>query len=119
MGNYLVRYLDNESGNLVHSDIAPIESYSHFNAIVKFINQNPSTCYKEIQSEKVVLSKTITGIIKRFIVSQFKSKRVENNPLFQHDSIKEIFLEDVINREKEDAADSIESFGIAYPLIVI
>ena len=119
MAYYLVRYLDNENGNFIHSDVAPIESYSHFNAIVKFINQNPSTCYKEIQSEKVVLSKTITGIIKRFIVSQFKSKRVENNPLFQYDSIKEIFLEDVINREKEDAADSIESFGIAYPLIVI
>ena len=119
MGNYLVRYLDNESGNLVHSDIAPIESYSHFNAIVKFINQNPSTSHKEIQSEKVVLSKTINGIIKRYISFQFNSKRVENNPLFNCDSIKEVFLQDVINREKEDAADSIESFCIYYSLIVI
>jgi hypothetical protein len=119
MANYLVRYLDNENGDFVHSNVAPIESYSHFNAIVKFINQNPSTCYKEIQSEKVVLSKTIIGLIKRFIAFQFNSKRVENNPLFQCDSIKEVFLEDIINREKEDAADSIESFGIAYPLIVI
>jgi hypothetical protein len=76
MANYLVRYLDNENGDFVHSDVAPIESYSHFNAIVKFINQNPSTCYKEIQSEKVVLSKTIIGLIKKFIAFQFNSKRV-------------------------------------------
>jgi hypothetical protein len=119
MANYLVRYLDNESGNFAQSDIKTIESYSHFNAIVKFINQNPSTCYKEIQSEKVVLSKTITSVIKRFTAFQFNSKRVENNPLFQCEHIKEVFLEDVINREKEDAADSIESFCIYYPLIVI
>ena len=120
MSKYLVRYLDNNSGDIIDSDICPIESYSHFNSIVNFINKNPNTSYKEIKSEKIPSkSNYFNGIIEKFLIFQFNSKRIENNPLFQCDSIKEVFLEDVLNNEKENAADSIESFCIFYPLIVI
>ena len=120
MKNYLIRYIENESGNIVDSNIGPIESSSHLNAIVRFINENPNTLYKEVHSEIIAISSNpIISFCKRLLFSQYNSKRIENNPLFNLNSVKEISLDDVKINEKEDAAESIESFCFYYPLINI
>ena len=120
MKNYLIRYIENESGNIVDSNIRPIESSSHLNAIVRFINENPNTLYKEVHSEIIAISSNpIISFCKRLLFSQYNSKRIENNPLFNLNSVKEISLDDVKINEKEDAAESIESFCFYYPLINI
>lgn len=120
MKNYLVRYIDNESGDLIESNIGPIESSSNLDSIVRFINENPNTLYKEVQSERIpALSNPIIGIFKNFFLSQFNSKRIEKNPLFSLHSVQEISLNDIKINEKEDSANAIESFCFYYPLINI
>jgi hypothetical protein len=83
MKKYLIRYIENESGNIVDSNIGPIESSSHLNAIVRFINENPNTLYKEVHSEIIAISSNpIIAFCKRLFFSQYNSNRIENNPLF-------------------------------------
>ena len=114
MKRYKINYLENDTGHIVIPQLEEIESYSHGKAVAKFVNNNPSSVFKEIKSERISNS-SVPGfhILSKLFFYFFNSTQIYANPNIDKSEYDEIHFHQIVNDEKESSSESIELFSIS------